>query len=117
MIALKYEEPGVPTISVSGLLQHSDYEQIVPELEKLLEHGKARILVELNEFKGFTPAALVDELKFEIRHRKDFDRIAVVSDSKVSELGVRLVKPFFDGEVKIFDKEERRAAVRWIQES
>ncbi len=117
MIALNYPEPGVPTVSVSGLLQHSDYEQIVPELEKLLEHGKARVLLELNDFKGFTPKALVDELKFDLKHRKDFDRIAVVSDSRVSDLGVRLVKPFFDGEIKIFDKDERMAAVRWLQEN
>jgi len=116
-MTLRKDETGLTRIDVSGRLEHSDYERVLPELEALLEHGKARVLLELHDFKGFTPAALVDELKFDFRHRKDFERVAVVSDSALQELGVRMVRPFFAGRVKIFDTSERDAAEAWIRQN
>lgn len=112
-----HREPGFATIEVSGKLEHSDYERVLPELEALVKQGKARVLVDLHDFKGFTPAALIDELKFDVRHHKDFERIAVVSESNLQEVGVRMVRPFFAGRVKIFDKSERAAAEQWIRQN
>jgi len=117
MMTLRKDETGLTRIEVSGRLEHSDYERVLPELEALVEHGKARVLLELHDFKGFSPAALVDELKFDFRHRKDFERVAVVSDSALQELGVRMVRPFFAGRVKIFDTTERDAAEVWIRQN
>lgn len=117
MMTLRKDETGLTRIEVSGRLEHSDYERVLPELEALVEHGKARVLLELHDFRGFTPAALVDELKFDFRHRKDFERVAVVSDSALQELGVRMVRPFFAGRVKIFDTTERDAAEAWIRQN
>jgi hypothetical protein len=117
MMTLRQDETGLTRIDVSGRLEHSDYERVLPELEALLEHGKARVLLELHDFKGFSPAALIDELKFDIKHRKDFERVAVVSDSAFQELGIRMVRPFFAGPVKIFDSTERSAAEEWVRQN
>ena len=117
MMTLRKDETGLTRIEVSGRLEHSDYERVLPELEALVEHGRARVLLELHDFKGFSPAALVDELKFDFRHRKDFERVAVVSDSALQELGIRMVRPFFAGRVKIFDTTERDAAEVWIRQN
>lgn len=116
-MTLRKDETGLTRIEVSGRLEHGDYERVLPELEALVEHGKARVLLELHDFRGFTPAALVDELKFDFRHRKDFERVAVVSDSALQELGVRMIRPFFAGRVKIFDTSERDAAEAWIRQN
>ena len=116
-MTLSKDETGLTRIDVSGRLEHSDYERVMPELEALVEHGKARVLLELHDFKGFSPAALLDELKFDIKHRKDFERVAVVSDSAFQELGIRMVRPFFAGRVKIFDTTERSAAEAWIRQN
>lgn len=115
-MALRKEE-GFATIQVSGKLEHRDYERLMPELEALVKQGKARVLLDIQDFKGFTPAALIDELKFDVRHHKDFERIAVVSESNLQELGVRMVRPFLSGRVKIFDKTERAAAEQWIRKN
>ena len=117
MMTLRKDETGLTRIDVTGRLEHSDYERVMPELEALVEHGKARVLLELHDFKGFSPAALLDELKFDIKHRKDFERVAVVSDSAFQELGIRMVRPFFAGRVKIFDTTERSAAEAWIRQN
>jgi len=116
-MTLSKDETGLTRIDVSGRLEHSDYERVMPELEALVEHGKARVLLELHDFRGFSPAALLDELKFDIKHRKDFERVAVVSDSAFQELGIRMVRPFFAGRVKIFDTTERSAAEAWIRQN
>jgi hypothetical protein len=116
-MTLRKDETGLTRIDVSGRLEHSDYERVMPELEAMLEHGKARVLLELHDFKGFSPAALIDELKFDIKHRKDFEKVAVVSDSAFQELGIRMVRPFFAGRVKIFDTTERSAAEEWIRQN
>jgi hypothetical protein len=117
MMTLHRDEPAFTRIEVTGRLEHSDYERVLPELEALVAHGNARVLLELHDFKGFTPAALVDELKFDFRHRKDFERVAVVSDSALQEIGIRMVRPFFTGRVKIFDTSERGAAEAWIRQN
>ena len=116
-MTLNKDETGLMRIDVSGRLEHSDYERALPQLEALVEHGKARVLLELHDFKGFSPAALLDELRFDIKHRKDFERVAVVSDSAFQELGIRMVRPFFAGRVKIFDTTERSAAEAWIRQN
>ena len=117
MMNVTRDETGLPTIRVSGRLQKKDYEQAIPELEKVLNEGTTRALLELDDFKGFTPAALVEELKFDIRHRKDFDRIAVLGSSTLEELGVRMIRPFFSGQVRIFEKTQRSDAEAWLHES
>jgi hypothetical protein len=116
MMNITRDEAGLPTIHVSGRLEKQDYEKAIPELEKALNEGTTRALLELDDFKGFTPAALIEELKFDIRHRKDFDRIAVVGSSTMEELGVRLIRPFFSGQVRIFEKERRSEAEAWLHE-
>ena len=48
-------------IEVSGKLEKRDYERFVPQLETLIqEHGKLRILFDMNDFHGWTLSALAD---------------------------------------------------------
>ena len=115
MMELDTDAAGLTTLHVSGVLKHADYEAIVPKLEQLLAQGTKRMLLDLEGFTTVTPPALLDELKFDIRHRKDFERIAVVGDA-LDQLGIRLVKPIFSGELKMFARSERAQAQQWLQE-
>ena len=113
---LTEDDSGLTTLQVSGVLSRGDYERVVPELEQALDRGSRRILLELKGFTGFTPAGLVEELKFDIKHRKDFERVAVVGTA-LEELGVRLMAPLFSGEVKLFKNDEHAEAVAWLREN
>lgn len=100
-------------VDVQGKLTATDYEQLVPQLEQAIEQqDKLELLIRLNDFEGWTPGALVDDLRFDIRHRDDFDRIAVVGEKKLEELGTRLSAPFFSGEVRFFEDEDQ--AREWL---
>ena len=74
-------------LHVDGKLRAEDYDAMIPKLEQAIaEQGKLRCLVALDDFAGFTPSALADELKFDVRHHDDFERCAIVGDSKLEEI-------------------------------
>jgi hypothetical protein len=117
MLEIRKDNLDWVTLRASGKLERSDYEKAVPKLEELLEAGETRWLVEMEDFAGFTPAALVDELKFDWRHRNDFERVAIIESSKAAGLGARLIKPLFAGDIKVFASDDRQAAERWIRKN
>ncbi len=103
-------------LDVTGRLSREDYEKLVPRLEKAMEeHGHRRCLIALHDFEGWTMGGLWQELRFDLRHRKDFDRVAVVGESKLAEYATRLTAPFFGGQVRFFPQERAAEATQWLQ--
>ncbi len=101
-----------------GKLTQSDYRDVlIPRLKRAIElHGDIRLLCVLGEdFEGVTAAAAWTDLKFDLEHRKDFDRIAIVTDSDWVRTAMRMAQPFFSGELRLFPLADRLAAERWIQ--
>jgi len=102
---------------VSGKLEHADYEFFVPAAEKLIEkHGRLNMLLLLEEFQGWSPRALWDDLKFDLRHFRHFERIAIVGERKWQEWLADISRPFTDAEVRFFTHEELDAARSWVRE-
>jgi hypothetical protein len=100
-------------LRVHGALEKTDYEKVVPQLEQAAEHQKLRVLVKLDDFRGWKPNAIVDELRYDIRHRGDFEKVAVVGSKKVEELATKVSRPFFSGDVRFF--EDETAARQWVR--
>ncbi len=106
----------VAVLRVSGVLAKSDYAKVMPQLEEQLAvHDKVRVMVVLDDFSGWTPSGLLEELKLDVSHRKDFEKVAVVGDKSLEELGTKITRPFFSGEVHYFDKQERDEAEEWLK--
>ncbi len=94
-------------------LDQKDYERIVPALEEQIHRsGRLRMLVRLTDFHGWTPTGLIEDLRFDVRHRHDISKAAVVGDRKWEEVGSKLAAPIFDGEVRFFEDED--AALTWL---
>src|ERR1039457_4317503 len=83
-IQFKEENGGkILVVHASGKLTAADYEGFVPEFGRLLQqHGKLRVLFDLTGFHGWEAGALWDEIKFDIQHFSDIERIAVVGDKQ-----------------------------------
>ena len=81
----------------------------------MAEEGTLRVLVRAEDVKGWTPAALWEELKFDLRHHNDFTKLGVVGDNVMIEWGMKLARPFFSGEIKRFDPSEADAALEWLR--
>ena len=105
------------TVRLSGKLTKEDYEQFVPEIERMMKaHDKVRILVELADFHGWTTAAAWEDTKFGMHHFNDIERIALVGDAAWEKGMALLCKPFTMAKVKYFDRSQMAAAKTWIQE-
>jgi len=117
-LAFREESEGkVLVVRVSGKLAKADYEHFVPETERRIrQHGKIRILFEMHDFHGWETSALWQDIKFDMKHFKDIERLAMVGD-KAWEHGMAIFcRPFTTAKVRYFDHSQADEAHNWVQE-
>ncbi|VAV82315.1 hypothetical protein MNBD_DELTA01-654 [hydrothermal vent metagenome] len=101
---------------ISGKLHDEDYKKFVPEIEAVIEkEGPVRVLLVMRDFHGWDLHAAWDDLKFDIKHYKDLERIAMVGENKWEEWMTKLSKPFIKGNVRYFDSHELEEAWKWLE--
>ena len=106
-------------LRADGWLTDRDYREVfLPSLETVLqEHGKVRVLFHLApDFQGWTPGALWADLKLDLKHLGDFEKVALVGASLWADAVLRLFAHFMPGEVRTFLREHLAEAWIWIQE-
>jgi hypothetical protein len=104
-------------VEVSGKLLHDDYAHFLPAFERLVEkHGKIRVLFEMANFHGWEPGALWEDVKFDVRHFSDIERLAMVGD-KAWEHGMSVFcRPFTTAKIRYFERPAIQEARAWVQE-
>ena len=103
-------------VELSGKLTREDYDRFVPELERLFkQHGRIRLLVIMRDFHGWKLAALWQDIKFDLHHFKNFERIAIVGETKWQEWMSTICVPFTTGEVRYFHHDKIAEARAWLQ--
>jgi hypothetical protein len=75
---------------------------------------KIRWYYELQNEEGWNPGALLEDLKVDIQHASDYEKIAVVGDKKWQEMITKAFRPFTKAEVQFFDLVEKEKAKAWI---
>jgi hypothetical protein len=104
-------------VQLSGKLTKEDYQQFVPEIEKLMQReGKLRVLVRMHNFHGWTMGALWEDIKFDLKHFGDIERLALVGDRKWEAGMAAFCKPFTRATVRYFDEAQYNEAQTWIKE-
>jgi hypothetical protein len=118
MIELQSDANGkILSVKISGKLTKEDYEQFVPQVEGLIKkHGKIRILMQMHDFHGWTVGALWEDIKFDVKHFKDIERLAMVGDRKWEAGMAGFCKPFTTAKVRYFDVSEAGQARAWVDE-
>ena len=112
------EHNGVLHIRAGGKLSDADYEAFVPLFERAAarEPGTVPMLIELlPDFAGWDLAGLWRDLKFDIRHKDRFGRIAIVGDKKWEEWGMKLFDPLFRAEMCFFPTDRLDEAEAWAR--
>ena len=117
-VELKHDEQHkYLTVRVIGKLTKEDYQRFVPEAENLIEeHGKVRILFQMHDFHGWQAGALWEDIKFDLKHFKDIERLAMVGDTKWEAGMAAFCKPFTTAKIKYFDEKQLADAEKWIAE-
>jgi len=102
-------------VAVSGTLTHGDYEHFVPAFERLAkQHGKIRVLFEMTDFHGWEPGALWDDIKFDLKHFADIERLAMVGDKRWEQGMSVFCRPFTTATIRYFDHAAIEDARTWL---
>ena len=103
-------------VHVSGKLTKEAYGQLVPAVDKQIkEQGKLRILLVMKDFHGWTAGALWEDTKFDLKHWRDIERLAMVGDKKWEQGMAAFCKPFTAAKIKYFDQSQLDEAREWVE--
>jgi hypothetical protein len=102
-------------IHATGRLSARDYDAMEPALEAELarREGRAPLLLDLTGWRGWTAGGLLRDIRFDLKHRSSFPRIAVLGDRAWHKWLTYAAKPVFSGEMRYFDAAREREAVEW----
>ncbi|OBF95181.1 hypothetical protein A5773_15215 [Mycobacterium sp. 852014-52450_SCH5900713] len=106
-------------LRATNKLTTSDYRDVLdPAVQTLIDRfGKVKVLFLIDEpFDGWTLRAAWVNTLFDIKHRNDFARVAVVGAPRWEQWCVNVAAAFLmSGELRTFDRERLDAAWQWVQ--
>ena len=103
-------------IRLTGKLTKELYAELEPVVaERIKEYGKLKLIVIMDHFEGWTCGALWEDTKFDVRHWRDFEKLALVGDKKWEKGMAAFCKPFTTAKIKYFDIADIAAAEAWIR--
>ncbi len=108
----------VVAIRAVGIITAEDYrDTLIPLVEaKLQEHDKLKCLVVLDDdYATYSGDAAWEDTKFDLKHLRDFTRIALVTDIDWMVKTAKLFAPILPYDVKTFPVAELDEAKSWIK--
>lgn len=113
---LSTNSENVIATKASEKLTKTDYQKLLPILKDgLKKYEKIRWYFEMENFQGWQLRAFWEDVKFNIQHANDFEKIAMVGDKRWEKWMTDLMKPFTPAEIKFFELAEREKALTWIK--
>jgi len=115
-VQLQKREGGkIVAITVSDKLTKEDYDTFVPDVERLIqEFGKIRVLFAMKDFHGWKAGALWKDIKFDLQHFSDIEKIAFLGDKKWEKGMSTFCRPFTTAQIRYFDASQANEADDWI---
>ncbi|MGK7934580.1 MAG: STAS/SEC14 domain-containing protein [Xenococcaceae cyanobacterium] len=103
-------------LNIDGKIESEDIDRVVKSIEnRLKQQEKLRIYAEVNNWSGISLEAFIKDLKFSLKHVRDFEKEAIVSDRQWLKSLAALGNTLFSSiEVKHFTFEDRDKALEWI---
>ncbi|MCA9797213.1 MAG: STAS/SEC14 domain-containing protein, partial [Candidatus Eremiobacteraeota bacterium] len=112
---LERSHDNIMGIRLWGKLTRQDYEGFLPAIEALMQrYDKIRVFVDMTDFRGLTPSAAFEDLKFGLKHWHDVERMALVGEQKWAEHLLKLSKPII-GEARFFAPTRAEEAWQWLK--
>lgn len=112
--------PAVIGLRGSGKLTKQDYTQVLePALKEAMDSGQARVLFVLTDFDGLEAGAVPEDIKtglgVELANRKNWKRLALVTDVEWVAKAMRMFTWAMPGELTVYDDLGRLDEARdWV---
>jgi hypothetical protein len=105
----------VMVVDLTGKLHKDDFRHFLPAVQRAVErHGRFRMLVRMHDFHGWDASALWEEVKFELKHFNDIERLAIVGETAWEKWMAMFCKPFTTAKIQYFPMEHADEARTWI---
>jgi hypothetical protein len=116
IVITEKNEGRILEVRISGKLVHADYQQFVPEFERIVkENGRIRVLFVMLDFHGWEGSVLWDDIKFALKHFSDIERLAMVGEKKWEKGMSVFCKPFTTAKIRYFDRAAMADAQAWLE--
>ncbi|MHA6623138.1 SpoIIAA family protein [Pseudonocardia sp. DLS-67] len=105
-------------VRARGVLTEDDYRGVlVPRLESALETtARIRVLFLIEEtFQGWDARAAWFNTRLDLRHRRHFEKVAIVGAPIWEKWCARLANLVIAGEIKTFERGELTDAWTWLR--
>ncbi len=100
-----------------GEVRAGDYKSVLdPAVDAALaDHDKIRLLYVLGaEFDGYSGGAMWEDTKVGVGHWSNWEKIALVTDHKAYEDGIKAFAWMMPCEIKVFAVDDQAAATAWV---
>lgn len=102
-------------VRATGKLNKEDYPAFVAEFNQLVrEHGKMRVVFDVTGLEGWDAGAIWEEIKFDVKHISDIERLAVIGDKRWHHGMTAFLDPFTPISMRYFHRGEAAEARRWV---
>jgi hypothetical protein len=113
---IEKQDGKVLELAVNEKFTDSDFRSLEPAFYRLVkQHGKIRVLLQMVDFHGWEGVALWDEVRFDVKHFGEIERLAMVGDKKWEKFLSAFCRPFTTAEVRYFDKVAINEARAWLE--
>lgn len=115
---IPFEEGNIIGFRLSGKMEDDEFDEIVVRMEGMLkEHKKLRVYAEVEDFKGMSVNTFMKDLHYSLKHWRDFDKEAVVSDKGWIKSWAGFASSLIPNiEVRCFSFEQKDEAKEWVKE-
>ena len=114
MLSIQSSRASFIRIRATGRLSAADYRRFEPAFAAELKRRNLpiQLVLDLRGFRGWTPAAFLRDLRWDLRNRRTFSRIAVVGDRGWHRWITAAGAPLFRAPMKFFRSAPEAAA--WL---
>lgn len=99
-------------------LAREEMQQITRELEgTIAAEGNVRVLIDLQAFPYEDLGALWEDLKFDVRHGRNLDRLALLGGGEVEKWATRIFAALSFTKCRFFEHDQLEKAWKWLTES
>ncbi len=102
-------------VKVRDKLTREDLARLRPSVERLIKAcGKIRVLFNMEDFHGWRTSSVWEDIKFDLSHHDDIERLAMVGDRQWEKWMAAFCKVFTTADIRYFDEAELGRARHWV---
>lgn len=111
------QEGNILYMTVSGKLDDSDYDKLVPRLREMMdEYKEIRWLIKLEDFEGWSPHAFWRDISFALSNRLQLRKLGIVGDNQWHEAMAEVFEVYTANDVEYFNRDHEKQAREWIKD-